>query len=69
MTPSAPDSATALMALAADTPVPARRVLRADQQAAVDSGARGLKKPGSRGHMVSACGTGKTLIALLRQRP
>ncbi|WP_164785082.1 DEAD/DEAH box helicase family protein, partial [Streptomyces griseoviridis] len=41
-----------------------RRTLRADQQAAVDSGARGLRKPGSRGHMVSACGTGKTLIAL-----
>ncbi|MFJ5893323.1 Helicase associated domain protein [Streptomyces californicus] len=41
-----------------------RRTLRADQQAAVDSGVRGLRKPGSRGHMVSACGTGKTLIAL-----
>ncbi|MEU5090660.1 Helicase associated domain protein [Streptomyces sp. NPDC021356] len=52
------------MALAANTPVPARRVLRADQQRAVDSGVRGLRKPGSRGHMVSACGTGKTLIAL-----
>ncbi|MFE7628425.1 Helicase associated domain protein, partial [Streptomyces sp. NPDC057509] len=42
----------------------ARRVLRPDQQRAVDSGVRGLKRPGSRGHMVSACGTGKTLIAL-----
>ncbi|MFH8224730.1 Helicase associated domain protein [Streptomyces sp. NPDC018057] len=52
------------MTLAADTPVPVRRALRADQQAAVDSGVRGLRKPGSRGHMVSACGTGKTLIAL-----
>lgn len=41
-----------------------RRTLRSDQQAAVDSGVRGLRKPGSRGHMVSACGTGKTLIAL-----
>ncbi|MBD0742922.1 DEAD/DEAH box helicase [Streptomyces sp. CBMA152] len=57
-------------AAAAATPAPAprtavlRRVLRVDQQAAVDSGARGLRKPGSRGHMVSACGTGKTLIAL-----
>ncbi|MFF2655416.1 DEAD/DEAH box helicase family protein, partial [Streptomyces sp. NPDC058045] len=39
-------------------------MLRADQQTAVDSGARHLKKPGTRGHMVSACGTGKTLIAL-----
>ncbi|MFF8911391.1 DEAD/DEAH box helicase family protein [Streptomyces olivaceoviridis] len=45
-------------------PAAARRVLRADQQRAVDSGVRGLRKPGSRGHMVSACGTGKTLIAL-----
>uniref|UniRef100_UPI002F913872 DEAD/DEAH box helicase family protein n=1 Tax=Streptomyces cellulosae TaxID=1968 RepID=UPI002F913872 len=30
----------------------------------MDRGVRGLRKPGSRGHMVSACGTGKTLIAL-----
>ncbi|MFI0980710.1 Helicase associated domain protein [Streptomyces sp. NPDC021093] len=51
---------------AAPTPTASatRRVLRPDQQQAVDSGARGLKRPGSRGHMVSACGTGKTLIAL-----
>nr|WP_239106171.1 DEAD/DEAH box helicase [Streptomyces sp. SID8014] len=48
----------------ADALVPARRTLRPDQQRAVDSGVRGLRKPGSRGHMVSACGTGKTLIAL-----
>ncbi|AKH80823.1 helicase [Streptomyces sp. CNQ-509] len=48
----------------ADSSGLARRVLRPDQQAAVDSGVRGLRKPGSRGHMVSACGTGKTLIAL-----
>lgn len=48
----------------AGTFVSVRRTLRADQQAAVDSGVRGLRKPGSRGHMVSACGTGKTLIAL-----
>ncbi|MFJ2901951.1 Helicase associated domain protein [Streptomyces sp. NPDC087212] len=47
-----------------DSSVPARRALRPDQQAAVDSGVRGLRKPGTRGHMVSACGTGKTLIAL-----
>ncbi|MFF4534497.1 DEAD/DEAH box helicase family protein [Streptomyces sp. NPDC001407] len=39
-------------------------MLRPDQQQAVDSGVRHLKKPGSRGHTVSACGTGKTLIAL-----
>ncbi|WP_369253663.1 Helicase associated domain protein, partial [Streptomyces sp. R35] len=43
---------------------PERRTLRSDQQAAVDSAARHLKNPGSRGHIVSACGTGKTLIAL-----
>ncbi|MGW3167288.1 DEAD/DEAH box helicase family protein [Streptomyces sp. NPDC001142] len=43
---------------------PARRVLRADQQAAVESAVRHLKRPGSRGHIVSACGTGKTLTAL-----
>lgn len=48
----------------ADAFPPVRRTLRADQQAAVDSGVRSLRKPGSRGHMVSACGTGKTLIAL-----
>ncbi|MEU3228433.1 Helicase associated domain protein, partial [Streptomyces sp. NPDC006976] len=48
----------------AAVPAAARRVLRPDQQRAVDSGVRGLKRPGSRGHMVSACGTGKTLIAL-----
>ncbi|MFE2377228.1 Helicase associated domain protein [Streptomyces sp. NPDC059398] len=47
-----------------DSSVPARRVLRPDQQAAVDSGVRGLRKSGTRGHMVSACGTGKTLSAL-----
>ncbi|MFE3776369.1 Helicase associated domain protein [Streptomyces sp. NPDC059122] len=47
------------------TPVrPERRTLRSDQQAAVASAARHLKNPGSRGHIVSACGTGKTLIAL-----
>ncbi|MEU8581901.1 DEAD/DEAH box helicase [Streptomyces abikoensis] len=44
--------------------IPARRTLRSDQQQAVESGVRYLRKPGTRGHMVSACGTGKTLIAL-----
>ncbi|WP_058041294.1 DEAD/DEAH box helicase [Streptomyces roseifaciens] len=50
-----------------DTPTsdrPERRELRPDQQAAVDSAVRHLWKPGARGHVVSACGTGKTLIAL-----
>ncbi|MFF1481758.1 hypothetical protein ACFVYD_30120 [Streptomyces sp. NPDC058301] len=41
-----------------------RRVLRQDQRAAVGSAVRELKGPGTCGHMVSACGTGKTLIAL-----
>ncbi|MFD8566633.1 Helicase associated domain protein [Streptomyces sp. NPDC059639] len=48
-------------------PAPAhveRRTLRADQQTAVDTAVRHLKKLRSRGHIVSACGTGKTLIAL-----
>lgn len=48
----------------ADSSASIRRTLRPDQQRAVDSGVRGLRKPGARGHMVSACGTGKTLIAL-----
>ncbi|MFF4838237.1 Helicase associated domain protein [Streptomyces sp. NPDC001315] len=50
------------------TPAPAppnnRRTLRPDQQQAVESAARHLKSPRTRGHIVSACGTGKTLIAL-----
>ncbi|MES9594338.1 Helicase associated domain protein [Streptomyces sp. NPDC093108] len=41
-----------------------RRMLRADQQHAVDTAARHLKSPRTRGHIVSACGTGKTLTAL-----
>ncbi|MFF7025957.1 Helicase associated domain protein [Streptomyces klenkii] len=57
---AAPDSHPLL----AGSSAPARRTLRIDQQVAVDSGVRHLRKPGSRGHMVSACGTGKTLIAL-----
>ncbi|MER6686333.1 DEAD/DEAH box helicase [Streptomyces olivaceoviridis] len=42
----------------------ARRTLRTDQQHAVDAAVRHLKSPRSRGHIVSACGTGKTLTAL-----
>ncbi|MEV8477567.1 Helicase associated domain protein [Streptomyces sp. NPDC051173] len=41
-----------------------RRVPRPDQNAAIEAAVRHLKRPGSRGHIVSACGTGKTLIAL-----
>ena len=43
---------------------PDHQMLRPDQQTAVEAATRHLKKPGSRGHIVSACGTGKTLIAL-----
>ncbi|MFF2654290.1 Helicase associated domain protein [Streptomyces sp. NPDC058045] len=43
---------------------PGRRVPRPDQNAAIDAAVRHLKHPRSRGHIVSACGTGKTLIAL-----
>lgn len=45
-------------------PATPRRALSLDQQAAADRAARHLKRPGSRGHIVSACGTGKTLTAL-----
>ncbi|WP_432079353.1 DEAD/DEAH box helicase family protein [Streptomyces sp. YPW6] len=48
----------------ADAIAPVRRMLRSGRQAAVDSGVRGLLRPGSRGRMVFACGTGKKLIAL-----
>jgi superfamily II DNA or RNA helicase len=43
---------------------PARLSLRPDQQRAVDSAARHLARARTRGHAVSACGTGKTLTAL-----
>ncbi|MFF4603499.1 Helicase associated domain protein [Streptomyces sp. NPDC001339] len=46
------------------TTTPARRVPRPDQNAAIDKAVRHLKHTRSRGHIVSACGTGKTLIAL-----
>ncbi|MFJ9154180.1 Helicase associated domain protein [Streptomyces sp. NPDC102270] len=42
----------------------ARLLLRDDQREGVDSAVRHLRHPRSRGHAVSACGTGKTLIAL-----
>ncbi|RLU80189.1 helicase [Streptomyces griseocarneus] len=59
--PSSPEPAAA-----ATTPrsAPARRTLRPDQQAAVDAAVCHLQHPGTRGHVVSACGTGKTLTAL-----
>ncbi|MFD0371170.1 hypothetical protein [Streptomyces sp. NPDC127114] len=48
----------------ADAIAPVRRMLRSGQQAAVHSGLRGPRKPGSLGCMVFACGAGKKLIAL-----
>ncbi|AWW42145.1 DEAD/DEAH box helicase [Streptomyces cadmiisoli] len=45
-------------------PAVPRRTLRPDQQHAINNAVRHLKNPGSRGHIVSACGTGKTLTAL-----
>lgn len=52
-------------AAAAPSTAPAARcVPRPDQNAAIDAAVRHLKHPRARGHIVSACGTGKTLIAL-----
>ncbi|MFE9374810.1 Helicase associated domain protein [Streptomyces sp. NPDC006711] len=53
-----------ITAVTASRTRPARHALRPDQQRAVDSAARHLARAHSRGHMVSACGTGKTLTAL-----
>ncbi|MGW1491300.1 Helicase associated domain protein [Streptomyces sp. NPDC002402] len=47
-----------------ETDPPLRLTLRPDQQDAVDSAVRHLRKPHRRGLMVRACGTGKTVIAL-----
>ncbi|MFJ9026337.1 DEAD/DEAH box helicase family protein [Streptomyces sp. NPDC102259] len=41
-----------------------RLVLRTDQQEGLASTVRHLRRPRTRGHAVSACGTGKTLFAL-----
>jgi superfamily II DNA or RNA helicase len=41
-----------------------RLVLRTDQQKGLVSTVRHLRRPRTRGHAVSACGTGKTLFAL-----
>ncbi|WP_454337566.1 DEAD/DEAH box helicase family protein [Streptomyces glaucescens] len=38
--------------------------LHTDQQEAIANTVRHLRRPHSRGHVVSACGTGKTLLAL-----
>ena len=53
-----------ISAVTASQARPARLSLRPDQQRAVDSAARHLARAHTRGHMVSACGTGKTLTAL-----
>ncbi|MFI9835243.1 Helicase associated domain protein [Streptomyces sp. NPDC051913] len=42
----------------------ARLVLRTDQEQGLADIVRHLRRPGSRGHTVRACGTGKTLLAL-----
>ncbi|MBP0460477.1 DEAD/DEAH box helicase [Streptomyces montanisoli] len=41
-----------------------RKVLRPDQQAALDAGVKQLRRPGSRGLYVAATGTGKTLTSI-----
>ncbi|MFE2828593.1 Helicase associated domain protein [Streptomyces sp. NPDC059271] len=49
----------------APAPVPdSRAVLRPDQARGVGAAVRHLRRPHTRGHTVSACGTGKTLMAL-----
>ncbi|MGW6456812.1 Helicase associated domain protein [Streptomyces sp. NPDC055078] len=53
-----------ISAVTASQARPARLSLRPDQQRAVDSAARHLARARTRGHAVSACGTGKTLTAL-----
>ncbi|WP_416981041.1 DEAD/DEAH box helicase family protein, partial [Streptomyces sp. T028] len=42
----------------------ARLALRTDQQEGIANTVRHLRRPHTRGHVVSACGTGKTLLAL-----
>ncbi|WP_308407040.1 DEAD/DEAH box helicase family protein [Streptomyces sp. AC555_RSS877] len=54
MTPSSP----------ANTQHTARLALRTDQQEGIANTVRHLRRPHTRGHVVSACGTGKTLLAL-----
>ncbi|MGW3036546.1 Helicase associated domain protein [Streptomyces sp. NPDC001178] len=41
-----------------------RLALRTDQQEGIANTVRHLRRPHTRGHVVSACGTGKTLLAL-----
>ncbi|MFI1098750.1 Helicase associated domain protein [Streptomyces sp. NPDC020917] len=57
MRTAAPDSAV-------PDPAAAPVVLRADQQAGLKRAVRHLHRPGTRGLYVSACGTGKTLVAI-----
>ncbi|WP_240351013.1 DEAD/DEAH box helicase family protein [Streptomyces olivoreticuli] len=63
--PSSPEPAAEASVATAFRACPAgRRVLRPDQQQAVDKAVRHLACPHTRGHVASACGTGKTLTAL-----
>ncbi|MEU7109762.1 Helicase associated domain protein [Streptomyces sp. NPDC046215] len=64
MTSSSESPVEASVATALHARPASRRVLRPDQQEAVDSATRHLKTSRTRGHIVSACGTGKTLTAL-----
>jgi len=48
----------------ANTQHTARLALRTDQQEGIANTVRHLRRPHTRGHVVSACGTGKTLLAL-----
>ncbi|MGW6207382.1 Helicase associated domain protein [Streptomyces sp. NPDC055089] len=61
---SSPDGNAETFVITAHRTRPARLSLRPDQQRAVDSAARHLARTHTRGHAVSACGTGKTLTAL-----
>ncbi len=54
MTPSSPATPQSTTRLA----------LRTDQQEGIANTVRHLRRPHTRGHVVSACGTGKTLLAL-----
>ncbi|GAA3000116.1 hypothetical protein GCM10020229_10490 [Kitasatospora albolonga] len=59
-----PDPSTLATATATSPPNGERRWPRADQQAGIAAAARQLRRAGSRATVVSACGTGKTLIGI-----
>ncbi|MGW2402599.1 Helicase associated domain protein [Kitasatospora sp. NPDC001664] len=59
-----PDPSTLATATATSPPAVERRRPRPDQQAGIAAAARQLRRAGSRATVVSACGTGKTLIGV-----